>query len=105
MTEDEMVGWHHRLDGREFGWTPGLGDGQQPGMLQYTGRRELDTTGRLNDTTVSHGASSVSHQGRVGSAEKLLSKDSQPLQAALAQGASFGTHGSAHTGGPQGVSD
>ena len=28
MTEDEMVGWHHRLDGHGFGWTPGAGDGQ-----------------------------------------------------------------------------
>ena len=28
MTEDEMVGWHHRLDGHEFGWTLGVGDGQ-----------------------------------------------------------------------------
>ena len=28
MTEDEMVGWHHRLDGHGFGWTPGFGDGQ-----------------------------------------------------------------------------
>ena len=27
-TEDEMVGWHHRLIGHEFGWTPGVGDGQ-----------------------------------------------------------------------------
>ena len=27
-TEDEMAGWHHRLDGHEFGWTPGVGDGQ-----------------------------------------------------------------------------
>ena len=27
-TEDEMVGWHHRLNGRGFGWTPGVGDGQ-----------------------------------------------------------------------------
>ena len=27
-TEDEMVGWHHRLNGHEFGWTPGVGDGQ-----------------------------------------------------------------------------
>ena len=26
--EDEMVGWHHRLDAHEFGWTPGVGDGQ-----------------------------------------------------------------------------
>ena len=28
MTEDKMVGWHHRLSGHEFGWTPGVGDGQ-----------------------------------------------------------------------------
>ena len=26
--KDEMAGWHHRLDGREFGWNPGVGDGQ-----------------------------------------------------------------------------
>ena len=28
MTEDEMAGWHHRLSGHAFGWTPGVGDGQ-----------------------------------------------------------------------------
>ena len=28
MTEDEMVGWHHRLDGYEFEQAPGVGDGQ-----------------------------------------------------------------------------
>ena len=28
MTEDEMVGWHHRHGGHGFGWTPGVGDGQ-----------------------------------------------------------------------------
>ena len=28
MTEDEMVGWHHRLDKHEFEETPGVGDGQ-----------------------------------------------------------------------------
>ena len=28
MTEDEMAGWHHWLDGRESEWTPGVGDGQ-----------------------------------------------------------------------------
>ena len=27
-TEDETVGWHHRLNGHGFGWTPGIGDGQ-----------------------------------------------------------------------------
>ena len=28
MTEDEMAGWHHQLNGRESEWTPGVGDGQ-----------------------------------------------------------------------------
>ena len=27
MTEDEMIGWHHRLDGHGFGWTLGVGEG------------------------------------------------------------------------------
>ena len=29
MTEDEMVGWHHRLSGHEFEQAPGVGDGQE----------------------------------------------------------------------------
>ena len=28
MTEDEMAGWHHRLNRHLFGWTLGVGDGQ-----------------------------------------------------------------------------
>ena len=51
MTEDEMAGWHHQLDGREFEWTPGFGDGQ--GGLPCCnswGCRELDMTERLNWT-------------------------------------------------------
>jgi len=28
MTEDEMAGWHHRLDGHGFEWTPDVGDRQ-----------------------------------------------------------------------------
>ena len=50
-TEDEMVGWHHRLDGHGFGWTPGVGDGQ--GGLACCGswgRKESDTTEWLNWT-------------------------------------------------------
>ena len=49
MTEDEMAGWHHQLNGHEFGWTPGAGDGQ--GGLVYCGswdRKELDMTEQLN---------------------------------------------------------
>ena len=33
MIEDEMVGWHHRLGGHEFEQTPGVGDGQEAGVL------------------------------------------------------------------------
>ena len=49
MTEDEMVGWYHRLDGHGFGWTLGVGDGQR-GLASCGswGRKELDTTERLN---------------------------------------------------------
>ena len=51
MTEDEMAGWHHWLNGHEFGWTPGVGDG--PGGLACCnswGPKESDTTERLNWT-------------------------------------------------------
>ena len=34
MTEDEMVGWHHRHNGHGFGWTPGAGDGQSDTIEQ-----------------------------------------------------------------------
>ena len=50
-TEDEMAGWHHRLDGRESGWTPGVGD-EQGGLAccDSWGHKESDTTERLNWT-------------------------------------------------------
>ena len=47
-TEDEMAGWHHQLDGRDFEWTPGVGDGQ--GCYNSWDRKESDTTERLNWT-------------------------------------------------------
>ena len=49
MTEDEMAGWHHRLDGHGFGWTLGVGDGQG-GLVccGLWGRKESDMTERLN---------------------------------------------------------
>ena len=48
-TKDEMVGWHHRLNGHGFGWTPGVGDGQG-GMACHGawGRKGSDTTERLD---------------------------------------------------------
>ena len=45
MTEDEMVGWHQRLNGHEFEQIPGVGDGQ--GGLAW-GCKESDKTERLN---------------------------------------------------------
>ena len=50
-TEDEMVGWHHRLNGHGFGWTPGVGDGQG-GLVCCSswGCKESDTTEQLNWT-------------------------------------------------------
>ena len=51
MTEDEMAGWHHRLDGCEFEWTPGVGDGQRGlACCNSWGHKESDTTERLNWT-------------------------------------------------------
>ena len=50
-TEDEMVGWHHQLNGHEFWWTPGVGDGQ--GGLACCGSpgcKESDMAERLNWT-------------------------------------------------------
>jgi len=48
-TEDEMVGWHHRLDGHEFEQAPGVGDGQRSLVCcSPWGPKELDTTERLN---------------------------------------------------------
>ena len=50
-TEDEMVGWHHRLNGRGFGWTPGVGDGQGGlACCSSWGHKESDTTEWLNRT-------------------------------------------------------
>ena len=48
-TEDEIVGWHHRLNGHEFEPTPGVGDGQGGvACCDSWGRKELDRTERLN---------------------------------------------------------
>ena len=46
--EDEMGGWHHRLNAHEFGWTPGVGDGQGGlACCDSWGRKDSDMTERL----------------------------------------------------------
>ena len=51
-TADEMAGWHHRLDGCEFEWTPGDGDGQGGlACCNSWGHKESDTIERLNWTS------------------------------------------------------
>ena len=51
MTEDEMVGWHHQLDGHEFEWTPGVGDGQRGlACCSPWGHKESEMAERLNWT-------------------------------------------------------
>ena len=53
-TEDETTGWHHRLDGHGFGWTPAVGDGQGGlACCDSWGRNESDTTERLKSTELS----------------------------------------------------
>ena len=48
-TEDEMIGWHHWLNGCEFGYSPGVGDGQGGLMCCSSwGHKQLDTTEQLN---------------------------------------------------------
>ena len=55
MTEDEMAGWHHRLDGRESEWTLGVGDGQGGlACCDSWGRKESDMTEQLNWTELIH---------------------------------------------------
>ena len=49
MTEDEMVGWHHQLNGHEFEQALGVGDEQQSlACCSLWSCKELDLTERLN---------------------------------------------------------
>ena len=56
MVEDEMAGWHHRLDGHRFGWTSGVGDGHGDLVCCNSwSHKELDMTERLNWCTGHNG--------------------------------------------------
>ena len=48
MTEDEMVGWHHQLNGHAFGWTPGVVGLGGLACCGLWGHKESDMTERLN---------------------------------------------------------
>ena len=55
MTEDEMVGWHHQLNGHEF--EQAVGDGEGQGCLTCCspwGHNKLDTTEQMNNKTAAH---------------------------------------------------
>ena len=61
-TEDEMVGWHHRLNGHEFEQT--LGDGKGQGSLaccSWWGCKKLDTTKQLNNNVIDVNCVYISH--------------------------------------------
>ena len=88
MTEDEMVGWYHRLNGHGFGWTPGAGDGQ--GSLACCGlwvHKELDMTEQLNRTednmrksTVNiHTNQNIVTQSKIFNFKQQLKEDRQPF--------------------------
>ena len=75
ITEDEMVGWHHWLDGYEFEQAPGVGDGQ--GSLAYCspwGCKESDTTEQLNWT----GEEVYKQQGRIKTGNRAFGGDGGP---------------------------
>ena len=62
MTEDGMVGWHHPLNGHEFEWALGIGNGQG-GLVCCSprGHKELDTTEWLNWTVLTWALTEVVH--------------------------------------------
>ena len=66
MTEDEMVGWHHRLNGEGFGWTLGVGDGQEGlACCGSWGCKESDTNERLNWTELNSACRILVHWPRI----------------------------------------
>ena len=72
MPEDKMVGWHHRLGGREFEQAPGVGYGQgNLACCSPWGCKELDTTESLNRTELNWGKEEAT-LGRGNSLNKIL---------------------------------
>ena len=55
MTEDEMVGWYHRLNGHEFEQTPGDSEEQRSlACCRQQGHKESDTTEQLNNVSIQY---------------------------------------------------
>ena len=75
MTEDEMIGRHHWLNGHEFEWTPGVGVGQGGlACCDLWGRKESDTTERLNwteDHSIWSHHFMVNRRGKSGSSDRF----------------------------------
>ena len=73
-TEDEMAGWHHWLDGHEFEWTPGVGDGQGGlACCDSWGCKESDTTKRLNWTELKEKIQNTAMSATFRNGQKLFS--------------------------------
>ena len=82
MKEDEMVRWHHRLNEHGFGWTPGVGDGQGGLACRGSwGRKESDTTERLNWTELKESACNAGDPGLIpGPGRSPRERNGYPLQ-------------------------
>ena len=71
-TEDEMVGWHHQLNGHEFEQAPGVGDGQRSlGCCSPRGHKEAETAERLNYL----GLGSLAAGGRQGRGDRCSKQE------------------------------
>ena len=89
-TEDEMAGWHHGLDGCESEWPPGDGDGQGGlACCDSWGRKESDTTERLNWTELKWTDTLIHKARELFSYKIILLYKNLPLQSYLISCYSF----------------
>ena len=80
VTEDKIAGWHHQLNGHEFQYTPGVGDGQG-GLVccDSCDHKESDPTERLNWTELIPSPGDLPHPG-IQSGYPALQVDSLPAK-------------------------
>ena len=69
MTEDEMVGWHHRLNGHAFKQAPGDGEGQ--GSLACCSPWDHKESGMTKQLTIPHGSCFLEVRSGAGVTQKL----------------------------------